>query len=138
MTKTRISSNSFINPDQFSTYLIVLLLYPIFFLLHGVNENFGLVPFNKVAKLGLSYLLITAGVALLSKWIFLDNRKALIYSFAVLSLCFFFGPLKDAADGVYLFETITRYKYLLPLLLLVFLALLIYLRKTRNTFTRLT
>jgi hypothetical protein len=138
MIQTQANSKEFINPDQFSTYLIVLLLYPLFFLLHGVNENFGLIPFRNVAELGLIYLSITAAVALLSKWTFGNNRRALVYSFVVLSFCFFFGALKDAADSIHVLETIARYKYLLPLCLLAFLALLVYLRKTANSFRRLT
>jgi hypothetical protein len=135
MTSTR--TNSF-NPDKFATYLLTILLYPLFFLLHGVNENFGLIRFELVVKLGALYLLITAVIAVSSKWFFANNSKALIYSFSILSLGFFFGAFKDFADNIQLIEQAARYKYLLPFLALMFVAIFIYLRKSKNNFSRLT
>lgn len=113
-------------------YYIIVCLFPLFFILHGVNENYGLVAKSDLVQLFLKYLLISLGVALFSRLLFKEKAKSFILAFLILSFYFFFGAIKDFMQQVGIGE-FTRYSMLIPLILLLILLLIFWLRKTKNT-----
>lgn len=109
-------------------YLGVLLLFPLFFTLHGFNENFALVPLPVVLKLLGKYCLVTVACGVLSYLVFRNNQKAFIFSTVLLSVYFFFGASKDFVEA-HVLKTKLPYRYLLPCLpVFLFIAYLLVRR----------
>src|SRR6185436_14049915 len=75
--------------------LLFVFLIPIFFLLHGINENFGLIPVHSIWKLAGFYFLTTTTVIVISLLLVRKPIKAAEFSFYLLSVFFLFGPLHD-------------------------------------------
>lgn len=113
----------------FWKYLLLILLFPLFFLTHGVNENFGLIPSATIFSLLFKYLLITVGIFALSTLIIQKAVKAFVSSFLLLSVYFFFGAIKDNLP----FES--PYKIVLPVLLLIVLLTIWGIRKSKRDFS---
>lgn len=110
-------------------YLLLLLLFPLFFLVHGINENFGLVPTQVAISLLIKYLLISIGIYLITCLFIRQPRKSFITSFIILLIYFFFGAIKDGLP----FDI--SYKLLLPLVALITVALFIIIRKSHKDFS---
>src|SRR5438045_96822 len=77
------------------TYPLYVLLLPLFFVLHGYNENFGFVEGKDILLLVLIYG--GTAVALYGLfWLFYRNRiKASLLTIYALSFYLFFGAIKD-------------------------------------------
>jgi hypothetical protein len=116
---------------------LFLILLPVFFVFHGFTENYFLVPVKDAALL--TGLYITAGLllAMLFYLVLRSRRKAALFSFYLLCFHFFFGSLHDNSKAFLGTGFITSYSFILPASLVLFIALLLYLRKTRRTFTQL-
>ena len=68
---------------------IYLLLFPLFFVLHGFRENYDFVPLPDAIKLTAIYLLAT-GVIFTIGWLILRNlRQAALLTFCLLAIHFF-------------------------------------------------
>lgn len=105
--------------NHFSYYLL-LLLFPLSFVLHGINENFGLIDASVAARLLLIYAGITSGIALISYLILRCRTRAFFFSFLFLVVYFLFAVLKDTVPDTAFFHGLTRYAVLLPLLIIAF------------------
>ncbi|HEY8388911.1 MAG TPA: sulfatase-like hydrolase/transferase [Parasegetibacter sp.] len=110
--------------------LLFPFLLPVFFVIHGVNENFGFVPF----KDALSLILLYTGAAILlyfiSKFIFKNATKAAIFSWFVLAIYLFFGAIQDFMK--YNDISLHRYSRLLPVLLILTIICFIWLKKSEK------
>jgi hypothetical protein len=95
-----------------------LLLFPLFFVLHGYNENFGVISWIIVAKLLLGYCLISSVIFICTIILFRDNNKGFLLAFVCLCLFFFFGSLHDYVNFS-LGKTFGSYSVLLTLLFLI-------------------
>ncbi len=113
-----------------------LLLLPLFFVLHGYAENFGFVSSSDVFVLELLYL-SAAIVLFIIFYIFLRHRRgaALIASYLI-AVNFFFGAVQDFLKLHA--EVINRYSILLPFFVILFIGLLIYVKRKKPSFIRLT
>ena len=111
--------------------LLYLFLLPVFFLLHGYNENFGLIPLTVMLQLFLVYFLVVTAVAFVVTLLMRTPEKAFVFSFFLLSLYFFFGAFHDALKAVAVNLFIASYKFLLPFLLLVCLVIFIVLKRRK-------
>lgn len=118
-------------------YLGVLLLFPLFFTLHGVNENFALVPIPVVLKLLGKYCLITVACSLLLYLVLRNTQKAFTLSIIVLSVYFFFGAGKDFME-THVLKSKLPYRYLLPLLAVFVLIVYLLVKRTDNRAKRLS
>ena len=105
------------------SYYMLLLLFPSFFLLHHANENYGITDLTDMLSLAVVYLFTTLGIAVFSKLLLRAYSKAFVFSFALLTVNFFFGVYKDLAAAAHFPAILNSYKYLLPLLLLLLVLL---------------
>lgn len=120
----------------FSRNLIIILLFPVFFLTHGINENFGLISVSDLGLLLLQYVVISALVYLSTILILKDANKAILASFILLGIYFFFGAFKDFIDQLFTPKKVLSYRWVLPLLILTVVLLLLTLKRSRLEFLR--
>jgi hypothetical protein len=116
---------------------IFLLLLPLFFVLHGINEQHGFIPFKDAALLLLLYLIAATALFGLCRLFLNNNSKAALASFLLLSFHFFFGSMHDQLKSIFNESTLTKYSVILPFFLLAFIALFIWLRRKKTSVQRL-
>ena len=123
--------------ERSAIFLPHSLLLVVFFLLHNINENYGLVPSAITLRFALLYLLICAVVFFIS-WLLLRNwKKALLVTTIALSVFFFFGAFHDTLKGISLPAFFSYYKFLLPLIAILLVVLYFFTRKMKaNTHTK--
>lgn len=112
------------------------ILAVIFFLLHDVNENFGLIPLNLFMKylgiyLGLCVILL--GVSFL---LFKEKIKAFIYATMILCMFFSFGAGQDKLKTMPLPGWISSYGIILSGTILFFLVMAYFLKRSKRDFSR--
>jgi hypothetical protein len=131
---TTCKANAMLSLKRFPFHFILLLL---FFLSHGYSENIGLIPFKDL----LIYFLTGTAVALLifflMKKITRSGLKAGIVTTLMLLFYLFYGSIKDNLKAGFL-APLAKYSVLLPLMLVIVIATIIYFRKTSRQFVRLT
>ena len=109
--------------------LLLLFLFPVFFVLHGYNENFGLITLPVAIRLFIYYLVITVIVFFVSFIFYREKEKTFVFSFFCISLFFFFGYLYDTLKSLFAGHFITSYTFLLPFLLCLFVLLFFFIKK---------
>jgi len=118
-----------------ASYPYFVFLLPLFFVFHGLNENFGFVKFRDGVELWLQYsvaLLVFFGLFLL---LFKQHVKAAILTFYLFVVFFFYGALQDFLASHA--SPLNRYSLWLPFLFIVFVLLMILLKRSKNTFSKL-
>ena len=113
-----------------------LLLLPIFFLLHTVQENIDLIGFNSVISFFGIYCLTTAFTYGISFLFFRDYKKASIITILWMSFFFFFSAFHEFLKDHSPVKLFTRYSFVLPFSVLVLVLLFIYIKKTTKRFER--
>jgi len=117
---------------------IFLFLLPAFFVFHGFVEYFPAVSVADASYLLLLYAGVTAALWGLA-WLFYRNaRKAAIFSFSAMAFHFFFGAFHDLLKKYFDNSFFTRYSVLLPLFLMIFVLLFIWLKRTKHTLSRVS
>ena len=112
-------------------------LISIFFVLHGVLENFGFVPAKDAlillfAYIGLTFL--TGGIF----WLFLrEIPAAAILTAATMGFFFFYEAFIQWLTKLFPHRFFTTSPFLLAIGLLVLMVLFIYVKKRKGTFPRL-
>ncbi|HVM89824.1 MAG TPA: sulfatase-like hydrolase/transferase [Puia sp.] len=116
--------------------VIYPLLIPVFFVLHGYNENFGLISIQDVLLLLIIYSVSSLIIFLISYLFFKDNSKAGLTCAYIMGFYLFFGALHDFLTE----HQIILHKYSIILSLFLFLLILsaLYLKLTKRKFNRLT
>lgn len=116
-------------------YLVLwtVWLLPLFFVLNGLNQNFGLVPYPVALGLLGKYSLITAGVVLLCGLLFRQPDKIFLSSVVLLSLFFFFGAVRDRLLHSSSLSFLASYKVMGILIGITVSSLFIYLWRTRRS-----
>lgn len=113
-----------------------LILIPIFFVLHGLKENFGFIDIGDAALLIASYLAIAVILFLLS-YFFLKNKiKAAVFAAWVISIYLFYGAIQDFFKDHA--RVLAKYSVLLTFLCISLIVLFFYLKKTNRNFYKLT
>ncbi len=112
-----------------------VLLLPVFFVLHGVRENFGIILFSDYFPLLLFYCVSAGLIFGLIYLIYRQKNKAGIITFLILSVFFFYGSLQDFLKEH--LASVSRYKILIPFFFLTLIIIAIVLKKTKSNFTRL-
>lgn len=115
-----------------------LFLLPLFFFLHGFTENYHMVNEADTALLILLYSLADMALCLALTFLFRSWRKAAVLVAALAGFNFFFGPLHDFIKQALDPSPLVKYAFLLPLVLLAFVALFIFLLRTKRRFALLT
>lgn len=113
-----------------------LFLLPLFFVFHGFQENYSLIPFKDISLLLLTYFLIVLVLAFLS-WLYFRNiSQAAFFSFLLMSFNLFFGIFYDYAERLFHNSFITKYSVILLLAGFLFVALAIVMKRKRFTLYR--
>ena len=109
-----------------------LVLLPVFFVLHGFSRNYDSVPVKDALLLTLIYLgssLVIAGIF----WLFYrDFIKAGLIAFLLMAYHFFFGSIQDGITNYLPGSFLLRYRFILPVSFLFFLAGIIWLKKRQK------
>lgn len=114
-----------------------IFLLPIFFVLHGVLENFGFIPFKDVSILILYYLALTFVVAGVF-WLLLRNKqRTVLITTVFMAFIFFYTPFIDLINKKYPYSFFSKYVFLLSVAILTLGALFIYFKRTKRVFPRL-
>jgi hypothetical protein len=121
---------------QLLKYFLALALFPVFFILHGYNENFGLIPWPVMGGLFVKYLAIMLGIFIISYLLFKSVLKSFVFSFYCLAVYFFFGFLHDLVHSFFQESFFASYKFLLPIILVVSAALFFWMQRSNKSFRR--
>lgn len=115
---------------------LFLLFIPSIFLVNNACYYFGLLDWNLVFSPFIVYFLASLLLYVGLRFLFRDwNKSALITSFCLL-LFYFFQPLIDFLQSMGA-EALTRYRVILPLLLLTFTILVMLLFRTKKNLNSL-
>lgn len=112
-----------------SQKLLLIFLFPLFFVLHGYNENFGLIPVHVGIELLLYYLAVALTIFILSLVIYKEAEKAFVLSFFYLSIFFFFGFILDSLRSLSSSSFISSYSFLLPIVVVLAVFLFLFVKK---------
>jgi hypothetical protein len=123
--------------SRFSFKEYFLFLLPLFFVLHGYIENIEAMQFTEALGLWGEYLVVTVIIFGNAFLIFRSQRKAALFTFSIMFYHLFFGAIHDAMKNIFGNSFITKYGFILPLSLIGFIALFIYLRKTKRPLNQL-
>lgn len=115
---------------------LYLFLTPVFFVLHGYVENFGLLSIKDCLFLLLTYEGIAALLLLFVLLINKKHLKAAFIAFCITCFYLFFGAIRDWLMGLNL--PLYEYRFIIPAFFVFLLALIIYLKKTGKTLLKLT
>lgn len=116
----------------------LLFLLPMFFVLHGNNENFGIIPIMVILSLAGKYLLITLAIIFFNVLWFRSTEKAFVFSFYLLLLFFFFGAIYDTLKENFPGSRIPSYTFLLPSILVISVIVYWQINRWKKPFKRLT
>ena len=115
-----------------------LLLLAIFFCVHGAAENFGSLNFKEVFNTGISILVFIL-ILFLPVWLFARNLKlAALISFFILLWFLFFGAIHDFVKSISFLHFIQSYTVFIPLLLIATVAWIIFIRRKKESWPKLT
>jgi hypothetical protein len=121
--------------EYLSNHALYLFFLPLFFILNGYNQLFGFIPANEIIINTGAILLFMLFLYLPSKRFLQSPSKAAIYTFLITLLMLTFGYLHDTLKDFFPTSSITKYKYLLPLLGFLEIVLFYVLRRTKNKLT---
>lgn len=116
---------------------LYLFLLPLFFVLHGYVENFGLVTGRDSLILAAIYMGAVIVVYFLCWLLFKNHIKAALYAALIMGWYFFFGAIHDFLKN-HSIPLLHKYSILLPLFVVVMVTIAIYLKRTKQTFYRVT
>src|SRR5436190_10920099 len=108
----------------------------LFFLLHDVNENFGLIPFNLFIKYLSLYLVVCLILLAISFYLFKERTKAFIYATLVLCMFFSFGAGQDKLKSMSLPAWVSSYAVVLSGNILLFFMTGYFLKRPNRDFSR--
>jgi len=117
---------------------LYLLLLPFFFVWHGYVDFYNLISLSKAAVLIIYYVLGTMGIIFVFWFLFRSIAKASLFSFFVMCLYFFFGSLQDFLLQTFPASFVTKYSFILPFLLAIFILAFIYLKKLKKPLVKTT
>jgi len=114
-------------------YFLVLL--PLFFIAHGYNDLFGFFPFQFVLLNFITTLFAAALLYLTAAALFKNKQKNALFTFWLLLIILAFGSIHDEFKKIFNAGFFSSYKFILPLILLAFILLFIYLKKKESAFS---
>src|SRR5688572_19518087 len=117
---------------------VFFLLLPVFFVFKGFNEHYGAIRASDALALLGTYLL-AALIIFLTGWIFYRNAvKAALFAFTILALNFFFGTLHDLLKQTAENTFLSKYSFVIGLMLAVLLAVIIILKRRKKPLSKIT
>src|SRR5437867_12223269 len=114
-----------------------LYLLPLFFVLHGFTESYYLIPVPDSFLLLLKYLFATLVLNLIFFFIYMNNYRAVFFTFVLVAVYFFFGSFHDSLKTLLPGTFIVKYSFLLPSIFLI-IVLTFFLIRRKKVFIKLT
>ena len=118
--------------SRFSALRIIpfyLFLLPLFFVLHGYTEFYGLIPLIESLNLAGIYLLAGLFLFCIGWLLFRNGYKASLFAFLLLAFNFFFGPVHDFLKQTFPGSFISRYSFILSGAVILFGICVLLLKK---------
>lgn len=109
-------------------------LLPLFFVLHGLAENFGFIGIPDLLVLLFTYLVASTILYMVCYVFFRESQKAALFAFFLFSFYLFFGTIQDFLQLH--FKVVNRYSFLLSFSFVLFVAFFIYLKKNKSHFSK--
>lgn len=117
-------------------FYLSVIAFPLFFWLHGINEQFGLLRPFVVFSLLAYYMAVAAITAVASVLFFKNTTQASVFTFIALCVFFFFGAVKDAfSDSGYL-SFASTYRVFLPLVFALLILGYVIVRWSKQNLVR--
>ncbi|HYO22205.1 MAG TPA: hypothetical protein VER36_07350, partial [Flavisolibacter sp.] len=113
-------------------------MLPLFFVLHGYIDNMEAMSLGEALLLFGEYVLVSLVIFGAAFLLFGSRRKAALFSFSVMFFHLFFGAGHDALKRFFPSVFFTKYLFILPAALVLFICTIVYFRKTRKEFKGLT
>ena len=117
---------------------LFVFLLPVFFVWHGYVQNYPLVPTPDAFKLVFEYLALALLLASLFYLIFKSWPKALLFTFFLMCIQFFFGAMHDLLKGWFSSSLIPKYSFLLPVIVAITAGIFFFMLKTNRAFKKIT
>lgn len=122
---------------QIKTIPFHTFLLPVFFILHILNEYYGLLSGGIVLRYFGWYFLLSIVFFGIGRMLLKSNHKAALLSTVLLAIFFFWGAFHDYIKELGIAGFLTSYSFLLPLYGVLFVVFYILLRRMKNL-TRIT
>ena len=113
---------------------LFLILLPIYFVLRGYIANYDYIEASAAIFLCLKYVAISILSLIIIYLLYKNYEKASIITFLMLSYYFFFGSFYDFIRNTFPDTLITRYFFIIPFSTVLFLILIIRLKKSSKHF----
>lgn len=117
---------------------LFVLLLPVFFVIHGILENFGFISFTDAAALCLTYLIATVILAAIFYLFFRSMTKAALMTALCMGIFFSFGTIHDFLQKNIQHRLVSRYSMLLSIIIIVLAISFWRIKKTNSRLHRLT
>ena len=114
------------------TYPFFLFLLPVFFVLHGYMDHYDIIPLADAGILLLVYLFASLLLGLVCWLVFRNFQKAFLFAFLLMAYFFFFGAMQDFLKNISANGFISRYSFILPLSLILFIAAFIFIKRSKK------
>lgn len=129
------NTTKFGTPGVLKRWPFFILLLPVFFVLHGVRENFGFIlPKDYLPLIGF-YCATSLIVYFIFYLLYRKPVKAGLITFFVFSIFLFYGFIQDFLKEYW--HEINRYILLMPGFFILAIILAIFLKKSKSNFTKL-
>ena len=125
------------NSLKFSNDFFIFLL-PAFFILHRVSEHYESIQFSEALVLFIKYIIASLLLGALVFLLFKNLKKALIFTTMLMAFHFFYGSIHDGLKDSLGNSFFTKYTFVIPFALLVFIILFFYLKKSNSSFRKVT
>lgn len=116
---------------------LFVALLSIFFVIHGVLENFGFISYKDAGILLLTYIGLTIIVWGLLWLLFRNSSSTAIATTSFMFFFFFYEAFMQFVREKFPNHFLTSYGFLLSTCALIMITLFIYLKKSKRTFPRL-
>ncbi len=123
---------------RISAVPLFLFLLPVFFVLHGCMENYDFVPVKDALLLTGLYCAVSA-ILVSFFWLFYRNiLKAGLVAFSIMAFHFFFGSVHDSLKKYFPETFASKYSFILPAALVLFLLVLVIIKKRKKPLLKLS
>ena len=119
-------------------YPFFLLLFFLFFCLHGWAENYSSISFIEVFLVGLSVFVVNIILFVIFYFFTRKILYAALITFFVIVWYFFFGAIHDFIKNTELLTFLRRYTTLLPLLIVATIIWIVFLKKNKPKWNNIT
>lgn len=114
-------------------YFFHVLLVPVFYILHLVNQFYAVLPVFMTLKFLLYYLALSILVFLAAKSLLSSAIKAACWTTFTLALFFFFGPFYDFLRKIHSPVWLSGYSFLLPVIGFTVIIVFILIKRTTGS-----